>query len=282
MRPVLFFLLFFCHTVYAQTSLRGTIVDQENKAPLHFATIAVAGQPYGTLSQADGSFVLSCPETLSPQTNIRVSFLGYATKEYTVAELQRASVVELSGKGLDLPMASISATGSIPLKTVSLGRTERKAYTFYQNDFEQTYQLASRVENPDNLSGAIGSVSYYFGKVAKTGKPVRLNFYAVDPGCGCPGEALHATSIIPEKVKKGWNKLDITTYQVVLPPTDFFIAFEWLRTSGAGEPTTNFSVGVVYDKNAKPIFEKLGGYDWEQALRRGSYRPLVRLEGKVE
>lgn len=282
MKLLLVLLLMTASTLSGQTTLKGTIADQATNQPLHFATVAVVGQPYGTLSQADGSFALSFPDTPGVPVKIQVSFLGYATKEYTVAELRKKGKILLSNEAVDLPVASVSAADSGPLTEINLGRKEKKAHAFYQNTFDQTYQLATRISNPGMHPGVISEVRYYFGRAAKKGKPVRLNFYAVDSSCDCPGEALHATSIIPEKTKKGWNKLDLTAYQVILPAEDFFLAFEWLGLSGLNPTNLNFSVGIIPDRTAAPLFDKVGGAPWQEAVKRGPYRPLVRLVGKVE
>lgn len=279
---LLLLLLVTCSTLSGQTLLKGTITDKASNEPLHFATVAVVGQPYGTLSEADGSFVLKYPDTLRGPVNIQISFLGYATKEYSVAELRKNGSVSLSVEGVNLPVASISAANSGPLTEISLGRSEKKAFIFYQSIFEQTYQLATRISHPEKRSGVLSEVRYYFGKAAKNGKPVRLNFYAVDPTCDCPGEILHATSIIPEKTKKGWNKLDLTPYSVILPADDFFLSFEWLGLSSMKTTNLNFSVGMIPDRTAAPLFDKVGGAPWQEAVKRGPYRPLVRLVGKVE
>ncbi|WP_020566920.1 carboxypeptidase-like regulatory domain-containing protein [Neolewinella persica] len=282
MRFILFLILLVSHTVYAQTTLMGTVTDETNSSPLHFATIAVVGQPYGTLSDADGNFVLTSPITLNPKVKIQVSFLGYATREFTLSELRSSGDVLLSTQGVDLPMANVRAANSEPLTEISLGRSERKAFTFYQSIFEQTYQLATRISNPGKRTGMLSSVRYYFGKAAKKGKPVRINFYAIDPSCDCPGKALHTGSIIPEKTKKGWNKLDLTENLVLLPATDFFLSFEWLGLSNTKSAAINFSVGMVPDQAAQPIYEKVGGSSWQESVKRGAYRPLVRIQGKVE
>lgn len=269
-----------CQSLPAQTVLTGKVLDAESGDPLYFATVTVAGQPYGTLSREDGSFELNTLEKLDPQTTISASYLGYATEKYRLADLVKKGEIRLRPAGVGLSVINVGATGD--LTEIELGRKERKAFTFYQSAFDQTYQLASRVSNPEQRAGILTAIRYYFGKAAKKGKPVRLNFYAVDPACDCPGEPLHAVSIIPDKTKSGWNRLDLTSDRVYLPAEDFFIAFEWLGLGTMNSQVLNFSVGIVPDKNAAPIYEKIGGADWTEAVKRGPYRPLVQVLAKVE
>ncbi|TXF87080.1 carboxypeptidase-like regulatory domain-containing protein [Neolewinella aurantiaca] len=275
------FLLSICCCCYlpAQTVLSGSVVDAGTGAPLHFATVAVAGQPYGTLTAEDGSFELNTPETLAPAATIVVSYLGYGAEEYTLADLAGGADIKLRPGSLGLPVVEVSSAGE--LTAIELGRKERKAITFYQDVFEQTYQLASRINNPEKREGVITGIRYYFGKAAKKGKPVRINFYSVDPACDCPGSPLHASSIIPGKNKSRWNKLDLTADQVVLPAGDFFVAFEWLALSLPNASALNFSIGIIPDRNAAAIYEKVGGAPWAESVKRGIYRPLVRVSGKV-
>jgi hypothetical protein len=281
MRILTCLLLFLCcaPALPAQITLTGKVLDAEDGQPLHFATVAVVGQPYGTLTQAGGSFVLSLPETLPPNSGIIVTYLGYEAAALRLADFKTAEKIMLSPAGVGLPTISVAASGD--LTEIELGRKERKAYTFYQTNNDQTYQLATRVLNPAQRPGVIGEVRYYFGNAAKGGKNVRLNFYAVDPACDCPGAPLHATSVIPEKNKSKWNKVDLSSYQVELPAGDFFVAFEWLGPGAEKTGRLDFSIGMVPMGNAPKIYEKLGGTAWKEAVARGAYRPLVRLTAKV-
>lgn len=281
MRTYLYFILIvFCLKAgSAQTVVKGMVLDANDGSPLYFATVVVDGQPYGTLTGTDGQFELNVPETLAPETMISTSYLGYETVQFRLDALREKETISLRPAAVGLPIISVGAAGE--LTDVELGRKERKAYTFYQDLFDQTFQLATRIENPEQRPGVITSIRYFFGKAAKKGKPVRLNFYAVDPGCDCPGEPLHAASVIPAKNKKGWNKLDLTADQVSLPAGDFFIAFEWLGVGLPNPEAINFSVGIVPDRNAAPLYQKIGGAAWAEATERGPYRPLVRVRGKV-
>ncbi len=281
MRFLLFPILLFSYCLTAQTEIAGKIVDGATGEPLHFATIAVMGKPIGTLSGPAGNFRLVVPADVVATDQLSISFLGYKTQTVPVFSLRDSSVIRLSGGGLTLPVASVAATADQLLTEVTLGYPEKKAFTFYQSSYDQTYQLATRIQNPERRAGIITEVAYYFGQAAKQGKQVRLNFYSVDPACDCPGTPLNATSIIPEKNKKNWNKLDLKPYLVELPPTDFFVAFEWLGTGQQDSERLNFSVGIVADATTPPTYEKVGGADWAKTAR-GRYRPLVRLKSLVE
>lgn len=284
MRQLIIVLLSFCGSLFlsCQTTLTGKIIDGNNGEPLPFATIATTGLPYGTLSETDGTFRLVSPVTLVPETEITVSYLGYASQVLSLAGVSGVDSIILAPRNVDLPMAIVTAAAVASFTEIKLGRKEKKAGLFYQNTYKQAYQLASRVENKKIRRGVMTKIDFYFGKAAKGGKSVRLNFYAVDPSCDCPGGPLHASPIIPEKVKSGWNKFDLMPYQVQLPAEDFFIAFEWLGLSTMKADNVDFSVGIIYDKKAAPIYEKVGGENWKEAVERGAYRPLVRVSAKVE
>ncbi|MEZ5069915.1 MAG: carboxypeptidase-like regulatory domain-containing protein [Bacteroidales bacterium] len=66
--------------------IRGHVVDAETGLPLEFVNIGVPGLPRGTISDVEGTFVLNV-EGLDPRNRIRFSLIGYAAREFTLAEL---------------------------------------------------------------------------------------------------------------------------------------------------------------------------------------------------
>lgn len=75
---ILLSMLFLCvGMAWAQTSITGTVVTQEEGDPIVGATIRVVGTQQGTVTDANGRFTLSVP---SSNAELQVSYLGYATQ----------------------------------------------------------------------------------------------------------------------------------------------------------------------------------------------------------
>ncbi len=83
----------------AQYALRGTIVDATNDQPLPQATIQLAGSVRGTVSNAEGQFLITIP-TL-PAT-LEVRYIGY------VSQLVEITQQDLSGVSIRMERASVA------------------------------------------------------------------------------------------------------------------------------------------------------------------------------
>lgn len=81
-------ILFFCisawSTGYAQTVIKGTVMDNFNQIPIAGANIEVTGTLTGTQSNLDGSFTLEIGERLP--TKISITYLGYELKEINITQ----------------------------------------------------------------------------------------------------------------------------------------------------------------------------------------------------
>jgi iron complex outermembrane recepter protein len=107
MKSTIALLLFCSMTVfsYAQTTLKGKIIDSKTTEPVIGATIVIDGSATGTTSSLDGDFTLKTNE--SGDKKIKVTFLGYSPKEMDV---------QLKGDVLDL--------GNIKLENGAIGLNE--------------------------------------------------------------------------------------------------------------------------------------------------------------
>ena len=71
-------MLFLCVGVaWAQTTITGSVVTQEDGEPIMGATIRIVGTQQGTVTDDNGRFSLSVPNS---NADLQVSYLGYVTK----------------------------------------------------------------------------------------------------------------------------------------------------------------------------------------------------------
>lgn len=68
-------------------TIKGKVVDAENRTPLVFATVAVKESNVAIVTNIDGEFTLKIGETVTAK-NIEVSFLGYKNKTIPISELK--------------------------------------------------------------------------------------------------------------------------------------------------------------------------------------------------
>lgn len=91
MKVYLFILsLLFCGVSFAQNSISGSVTDSNNQ-PIPGANIKVVGESTGTVTDADGNFMLSSTQT--PPFTIEVSSVGYSNQKVSVTNTQKLAII---------------------------------------------------------------------------------------------------------------------------------------------------------------------------------------------
>ncbi len=109
MKNVLFVCsLFLSCITYAQTNVRGTVVD-ESGLPVVGANVVAVGTTAGTATDFDGNFSLLVD--VEPPFNLEISSIGYAMQKISVTTNdQSLSVTLVEGSELDEVVISASRT----------------------------------------------------------------------------------------------------------------------------------------------------------------------------
>lgn len=95
LKNLLVFILCVCSTaLFSQTELKNKILDFTTLMPLESASIYVKNTTIGTVSNADGRFVLQVPSEFSKDTLI-ISSIGYKSFKITVEEFDNSTDVYL-------------------------------------------------------------------------------------------------------------------------------------------------------------------------------------------
>ena len=105
--PIL--LLFFSSISYSQTTITGTVTD-ENSQPIPGANIIVIGTSTGTVTDFDGSFTLKV--NLNPPFTLQASSVGFETvkQQVTTSNSQTFNFILKEGTSLDEVVISASRT----------------------------------------------------------------------------------------------------------------------------------------------------------------------------
>jgi hypothetical protein len=91
----------------AEKPLTGTVFNSETNDPLPFANIAVAGQYKGTVSNAEGVFVLDMEEVDLTDT-VLFSYMGFKTLMIKVAELQNKNQIYMHPVSINLKEVKVT------------------------------------------------------------------------------------------------------------------------------------------------------------------------------
>ena len=101
-RPVFAWILFFATASFAQTIVKGKIIDAASKQSLAFVTVIEKGTNNGVLSDIDGKFQLTLHNN-NPSSVLMFSYLGYQKKEVLLRLINAGFfVVELDNLGINL------------------------------------------------------------------------------------------------------------------------------------------------------------------------------------
>ncbi|MDG4714996.1 TonB-dependent receptor [Winogradskyella marincola] len=102
------FTLLFCVASFAQTTVKGKIID-DTGLPLPGANIVVVGTSSGTVSDFDGNYTLSVDQ--NPPFSIRVSYTGFEAQTIEITSNEQTVDVTLKeGNSLDEVVISASRT----------------------------------------------------------------------------------------------------------------------------------------------------------------------------
>jgi outer membrane receptor protein involved in Fe transport len=138
MKVYLFMLsLFFCGITYSQNAISGTVKNFNNK-PVSGANVTIVGSSNGTITDADGKFMLST--TKKPPFEVEISNVGFATQKVYVSSNDQKLNIQLQEEETKLNEIVVSASRTpervieSPVTIERMGQKEIKsttAATFY-------------------------------------------------------------------------------------------------------------------------------------------------------
>ncbi len=79
------FLLFVCSSAQAQKTISGTVTDAQTEETLPSANILIKDTYRGTITNSNGNFSFTIPESLLPAT-LLIRYIGYETQQLTITK----------------------------------------------------------------------------------------------------------------------------------------------------------------------------------------------------
>ncbi len=94
-KKILFLLVFFVTaTTFAQTELKGKVADFLTFQPIESASVYIENTTVGTITNADGNFVLKVPQEFQQDTLV-ISSIGYKSFKVVITEFENGSDIFL-------------------------------------------------------------------------------------------------------------------------------------------------------------------------------------------
>lgn|GEM_PF-5090241 len=285
---LMFICLFFINHPNAsgQKEISGMVLDEERR-PVEYANIYIKDKPIGTLTNESGYFLLKLADGIEEdRDSLIISHISYHHLIYPV-QVAYAQKEYLLSENKAHELTAIELQGSAAKIAINLGATQKNSNHFIRNNSLESYQMAALIKNPTSKSGYLKKIQIYIGGLGNTDDPIRIKLYDFDSLCNCPGQLLLTSDLIIKKVRRGWNKIDLSEYYVDLPPNNFFIVYEWLFHDLASANPSGFrashALGMVHNDDHSMTLEKTGDGKWykNQLLHGKNLKLLIRAKAAV-
>ena len=228
MRNLCFYLfLIFSISVNSQNIIKCRVLDSASKAPVEFANAGIVSRAFGTVTDEKGEFTLNVPDSLM-QEKIRISILGYKTKDISLKKLMSASVIYLAEAAYNLNEVSVK-----PKKTkhkVLGNETTSKSATcgFTSNKLGCEMGVKLNIKHKETH---LKKLSFNIAGNVYDSLIFRVNIYKADKD-GKPGENLLTKSLfVTPAAKTGLTEVDLSKLYLFVDD-DVFVSLEWIKDFG--------------------------------------------------
>jgi len=209
---------------FAQSIISGKVKNKQSEA-IPFANIGIKRGKIGTVSNDDGRFNISIPDSLS-NDSLTFSSIGFKDKSYLISYLKDKNNLNVVLDEKIISLSEVKITNK-KLKQYKLGITGRTPMlsiptkSYQKNDIMEQARLIHLKKPAKLLNANIYVISESLKEVS-----IRLNFYALENGL--PGKRLIEKSIIRNaKINKGWFSINLKDEAIYIDE-DFVVAFEYL------------------------------------------------------
>ncbi len=224
----LLFLSLFFNLSFAQKICKGILLDSATNQPIEFANIGIVGKGFGTVTNENGEFNFTVPDSAAAAP-VKISMIGYKAKSLSIEKLNSLNKVLLSPSATNLNEVLVSA--------------KKAKVKVFGNDTKTTHVTAGFVKNTLGAELAIKLnikknsktlLKKFYLNVARNSieKPIfRFNVYNKGED-GNPKENILTQNVIIEfKENAGLIELDLTPYNLYVDD-DVFISIEWIKDLG--------------------------------------------------
>jgi CarboxypepD_reg-like domain len=228
-------LLFLSVNCFSQHIVKGRIVNGTDSKPIPYANIGIINSSVGTLSNEDGTFLISIP-IKHRQDTLLFSALGYDRQFIPVLSLfnERDLVISLAEKVIILEQVIVSAKKKKE-KSYLLGNRFTNGGFLYADSVSAGAAMALMIENkyPAYHSDLtfpcfVEDINIYIHKNSVDNFKIRVRFLKHDLLTGQPDDDLLAENVIvTSSIRKGWIKVDLRSYHLIVNES-FFLVLEWI------------------------------------------------------
>ncbi|GAA4327716.1 hypothetical protein GCM10023149_31290 [Mucilaginibacter gynuensis] len=227
---LIFFLLIFSISSFAQQTFEGTIINKQTKAPIPYITIKLTKEKIATAADDKGEFKLTSNKSQLNDT-LLFSGVGYKSLKIVAQDFVNKTKIELEDDAVFLNEIKVSSEKRKKKHSV-LNNFNASRLTFPTRLFCLIHQAAITLYSPEPFGKLkrviINRLIDISNRNTNNEARFRLHIYTIDPATGGPGEDIvHQIITIYDK-DNSEIKVDLEKYDIVIPETVFFVAIEWL------------------------------------------------------
>jgi serine beta-lactamase-like protein LACTB len=219
--------------VMGQTTLQGKILNSTTQQPVQYANIGIRNKNTGTLSNPDGSFLLTLPASLLSDS-LTVSSIGYGNRKISIRYLLQKEnrIIYLTEKPAVLTPVSVN-TKKEKISRFVLGNADFKGGVLQTDTLYAGRSIALLISN----NGSRANEAFAFPAFIESARlrifrnnlpsfKVRIRLQEVDALTGMPGPDILEKSIVKESnMRNGWLEFGLSDLNLEMAGP-FFLTFE--------------------------------------------------------
>ena len=205
-------------------TVESVVLDSVSHTPLCYVNIGIANKNIGTVSDVDGKFSLSLPDSLANE-QITFSMIGYSNKLLSVNELQKGSGnIFLSPSVIELHPVEIV---SKKLKSKKIGKSSGVGVTFAVGVLDAGGEIGAVMKIPNKKKSFLKDFNFRITANGTDSAVFRLNLYYVekDGFTNILNDNIYFTL---QKGVTGDICVDLSPYQIVVD-RDILVSIEFLE-----------------------------------------------------
>ena len=257
--PIVFCGTFWCcaHFLAAQTTLKGRVLNAENREPLGYVSIGIPGTAAGTVAAPDGSFELDVPAAHASDS-VFFSFLGFARRAVAAADLSAQNSADVALQPAAFTLREVVISLGPDKKTEVLGEDKtatRMAVNFAIND-RTNQNLGSEVGRRFKINKPSVLENFRFFVASNDFDTVRFRINVYELRRGKPGDNLLKDNIFVTLTgrQRGWVDVDLRPFDVRVDEP-VVVSVEWVFAAGKGR---NLSLPIAMPRPGSKHFYKYG------------------------
>ncbi len=243
MKPALALLLFFWLLIDLHgQSIQGRVVDSNSGEALEYVSIGVLNTRYGTITNEKGEYSLVVND-LSPDSILRISFIGYESQIYSLKELLNESeIIKLVVKPVQIGEVTVKPFAEA-VEIGTTGFTRIGTWCGWGGSrFGKGNEIGTEMDL-GNTPSHIKSLHVHVHRQAYDTSWYRLHIRTLENDLPFE-ELLNDNVIVSISEESGWVELDLRDYNIVLTG-QVAVTLEWLK------------VGEVYEDRTMKINQKV-------------------------